>query len=281
MVKFSDKGSGWHKEGTRHSRAKKYGTAGGNYHVPTRSKKLRKLTYSQLKKKGVKLSANGDADHDKVINRRDCRPFNPKMQDNGLEIYQQSPGRWFATYNGQEIAEGKTKNDVALSAKQYLRDMNLDSLIGMKSQPYGGKPFTFDEYDKKTVERMLTKKEQKGFVERYPNESRSAFALAQAIQFDRKKRLGHVSISEARSKNEQAGKYFFSRKTMNFFNSRIETKGNLIKGKYFITSERQDDNSPRRYTIREFDKDTGEVNTVGTFQGYTSYGDAVAEAKTA
>ena len=65
MVKFSDKGSGWHKEGTRHSRARKYGTAGGNYHVPTRSKHLRKLTYSQLKKKGVKLSANGDADHDR------------------------------------------------------------------------------------------------------------------------------------------------------------------------------------------------------------------------
>ena len=81
MVKFSDKGSGWHKEGTRHSRARKYGTAGGNYHVPTRSKHLRKLTYSQLKKKGVKLSANGDADHDGVRNSKDCRPFNPKMQD--------------------------------------------------------------------------------------------------------------------------------------------------------------------------------------------------------
>jgi len=84
-VKFSDKGSGWHKEGTRHSRAKKFGTAGGQYHVPTRSKKLRKLTYSQLKKKGVKLSANGDADHDGVKNRRDCRPFNPKKQDYGFD----------------------------------------------------------------------------------------------------------------------------------------------------------------------------------------------------
>ena len=87
MVKFSDKGSGWHKEGTRHSRAKKYGTAGGNYHVPTRSKKLRKLTYSQLKKKGVKLSANGDADHDGVRNSKDCRPFNPKMQDVETRTY--------------------------------------------------------------------------------------------------------------------------------------------------------------------------------------------------
>jgi hypothetical protein len=58
---------------------------------------------------------------------------------------------------------------------------------------------------------------------------------------------------------------------MRFFNTRLES--GLIGGKYFITSERYDENRPRRYSVRRADPD-GTIDTVGEFQEYLTKDDA-------
>jgi hypothetical protein len=64
------------------------------------------------------------------------------------------------------------------------------------------------------------------------------------------------TISELKEKNKAIGNYFFSKNTMKFFNSKIESA--ILKSKYFITSEDNWDGSKREFTIREF-KETGEI----------------------
>lgn len=58
---------------------------------------------------------------------------------------------------------------------------------------------------------------------------------------------------------------------MRFFNSRIES--GILKGRFFITSERFDENSPRLFTLREV-KSNGEVKTLGEFQEFSTIQDA-------
>jgi len=89
MAKY--KSGGWFKQSLRHSRARKIGRAGGSYasdRIRTLLKKhpeYKKLTFKQLKKRGVFLKYNSDSDKDGVINIKDCRPLNKKAQDNGEE----------------------------------------------------------------------------------------------------------------------------------------------------------------------------------------------------
>ena len=76
---------------------------------------------------------------------------------------------------------------------------------------------------------------------------------------------GALNMTDVKRHNKEVGHHFFSKDTMGFFNSRIES--NLIGGKYFVTSEKNDD-WPRLYTIREYDKTTGRISTHGDFQQY-------------
>lgn len=73
------------------------------------------------------------------------------------------------------------------------------------------------------------------------------------------------TIDEVKAANEAAGHNWFSKDTMRFFNSRV--CGGLVGGRYFVTSEKYDYDSPRLYTVREVNAD-GTVDTVGEFQGY-------------
>lgn len=59
--------------------------------------------------------------------------------------------------------------------------------------------------------------------------------------------------------------YFFTPDAMRFFNSRV-LEG-VYYGRYFITSEKFDSNSPRLYTIRMIDEER-DIQTVGDFQAY-------------
>ena len=84
-----------------------------------------------------------------------------------------------------------------------------------------------------------------------------------------------LTISNLAHINESMGKFFFRKTSMAFFNSRLgdiiyrKGKSNLV---YFISSERMNFQSPRRFTIREMNLDSGDVNNIGEFQGYpTSY----------
>ncbi len=65
--------------------------------------------------------------------------------------------------------------------------------------------------------------------------------------------------------------YFFTRKTMRFFNSRIESS--ILKGRYFITSEQYSQSDNRQFTLREISIDLNgdySINTIGDFQRFRS-----------
>ncbi len=69
--------------------------------------------------------------------------------------------------------------------------------------------------------------------------------------------------------------HFFDRKTMKFFNSRIES--GLLKGRYFITSESNMRNTERFYNVREItQRENGEwtINTVSDFNTLKSLSSA-------
>jgi hypothetical protein len=71
--------------------------------------------------------------------------------------------------------------------------------------------------------------------------------------------------------------HWFDVDTMRFFNCRISW-GSIIqtqKGYAFISSERNDmTNAPRFYSIREWVRATGRIDTIGGFQEYATARDA-------
>ena len=71
--------------------------------------------------------------------------------------------------------------------------------------------------------------------------------------------------------------YFFSPDTMRFFSSRIQTLP-PYKGRVFVTSERRNWNSPRLYSVRVI-QPSGNIETIGDFQGFTTRQSAHAYAK--
>ncbi len=68
--------------------------------------------------------------------------------------------------------------------------------------------------------------------------------------------------------NSQRNYYFFYPETKRFFNSRIQTSPPYC-GRVFVTSERMNWNSPRLYSVRVIHP-SGSIETVGTFQGFTT-----------
>jgi len=77
---------GWFNQSLRHSKARKYGKAGGTYstRVETILKnhpEYKNLNFKELKGKGIFLKYQADYDKDGVKNVKDCKPLNPKEQD--------------------------------------------------------------------------------------------------------------------------------------------------------------------------------------------------------
>ncbi len=77
-----------------------------------------------------------------------------------------------------------------------------------------------------------------------------------------------ASVSEIAALNQSIGHHWFSKATMKFFNSK--TYGSVHHGRYFISSEKFNSDSQRRFTIRVVQPD-GSIDTVGEFQAYTTY----------
>ena len=80
------KTGGWFNQTTRHSKARKFGKAGGQYlsRVDTILKKhpeYKNLSFKELKGKGIFLKYQSDTDKDGVKNIKDCKPLNQKEQD--------------------------------------------------------------------------------------------------------------------------------------------------------------------------------------------------------
>jgi hypothetical protein len=85
-----------------------------------------------------------------------------------------------------------------------------------------------------------------------------------------------MTVNQIEKANREAGQHWFDRTTLRFFSSRImgETRdvGRFV---LFVSSERENERTPRLYTIRKFTKETGSVGTVGDFQQYGSRGEAL------
>lgn len=81
------------------------------------------------------------------------------------------------------------------------------------------------------------------------------------------------TMADVKFKNKASGHHWFSPDTMRFFSSRVET--GLLYGRYFVTSERFDDDFPRLYTVREVVGPNADIDTVGEFQAYETKLEAV------
>ena len=78
------------------------------------------------------------------------------------------------------------------------------------------------------------------------------------------------SIAEVKAANKAAGKHFFDRKTMKFFNTKIET--GVLKGRFFITSE-IDPFDVKRYSLR-MAADNGAIRTINRHHSFKTKGQA-------
>ena len=86
-----------------------------------------------------------------------------------------------------------------------------------------------------------------------------------------------MTISELKIKNAEAGYFFFSKDTMKFFDSKIESP--IYGDKYFITSEKSGFESKERcYTIRQIHED-GQVSTMFSFLEFTTKKAAIQQIK--
>ncbi len=86
----------------------------------------------------------------------------------------------------------------------------------------------------------------------------------------------YSTIKEIKDANKQAGQYFFSKETMEFFQSLV--CDGVWDGRYFITSE-NDGRRGRRYAIREARED-GSIKTVAsTFYKYKTEQEALTALK--
>ncbi len=65
------------------------------------------------------------------------------------------------------------------------------------------------------------------------------------------------NMTEVKKANKDAGHHFFDKSTMQFFDSRIESR--LIGGRVFVTSEQYED-EPRHYAVRSVNDD-GTIDT--------------------
>ncbi len=89
--------------------------------------------------------------------------------------------------------------------------------------------------------------------------------------------MDNLTMADVKRKNKESGQFWFRPRTMRFFKSKIESR--LIRERYFVTSERFDDDVPRLYTIREYDNVTHKIKTLGAFQQFKTKQDAIDAIK--
>ena len=75
------------------------------------------------------------------------------------------------------------------------------------------------------------------------------------------------TMREIKAANEAAGGHWFSKDTMRFFKSIVYNP--IYFGRYFITSERYNDRSPRLFTVRFANAD-GSIDTASKFQQFST-----------
>ena len=75
-----------------------------------------------------------------------------------------------------------------------------------------------------------------------------------------------MTLTDIKNNNKKAGRHWFDKDTMRFFDSRIESK--LYSDNTFITSEQQSYQYPRKYTIRIALNNGIDIESVGEFQQF-------------
>jgi len=97
-----------------------------------------------------------------------------------------------------------------------------------------------------------------------------------------------IDMHDIRRAAERNGSHWFEPGTMRFFRSRLAQVGYVSKQDdtvaYFVSSEQyvnaySGTRCPRLYTVRRANLTTGDVGTVGEFQGFASSSGANAAAK--
>ena len=74
-------------------------------------------------------------------------------------------------------------------------------------------------------------------------------------------------VADVKRINARTGHFFFKPDTMRFFKSKVNPNEMLYKDKYFITSE-TNPSGETRFTIREFNAESGDVHTIGDFHKF-------------
>lgn len=94
--------------------------------------------------------------------------------------------------------------------------------------------------------------------------------------------MSFTTIDEIKAANRAAGEHWFSKDTMAWFNSRIES--GVYGGRFFVTSERDGSgqyavwHGKRRYSIRRANDD-GTIDTVGECGQFASLARATQAAR--
>jgi len=87
-----------------------------------------------------------------------------------------------------------------------------------------------------------------------------------------------MTIEQIKQANQNAGHHWFEPGSMRFFNSRFSSVVHHGPGGvFFVSSERQDHEHPRLYTVRQALK-SGAITTEGEFQAYQSMSGAQGAA---
>ena len=74
------------------------------------------------------------------------------------------------------------------------------------------------------------------------------------------------TMADVRRHNKEAGYHFFDRDTMAFWGSKVMTP--LYANNTFVTSDDNFDRTKKLYTVRRYNPESGEVDTVGEFQAF-------------
>ncbi|RJQ46849.1 MAG: hypothetical protein C4534_02045 [Gaiellales bacterium] len=176
-----------------------------------------------------------------------------------------------AAYNSEVRAIGKQRIRALKALQDFARPWNEYSpelLIEASQRAYSGR-LSFDH---------------KGQIEYtagqyWPTEYRQAAAAVLELYCslvyakrakEEPRTYQYNSMADVKRANHESGGFWFEPATMRYFQTKIETS--LIAGRYFVTSERHED-EPRRYTCREALPD-GSIESVGQFQQYRTLKEA-------
>jgi len=83
------------------------------------------------------------------------------------------------------------------------------------------------------------------------------------------------SIAEIRAANKAAGDHWFEKDTLRFFDGIVPEDQEVVHGRFFVSSEQFNSDSPRLHTLRHVNA-AGGIDTVGHFQQFETFDDARA-----